>query len=203
MAARSSLLSLLLGALVVSGCDCGGGPPDDTFDGNVIVGDGSIPDSPTDAEADATSSGDVGDSGRVDSSTDGGADARDAAPDAGDRCSEPAVAVLTATEAVDQISTWAGMIVEITGTATRTALDCTDRTCPQDMPCCNTCTATVTVGGRVSLLGGECFTPPPECSGSECAQVCRPLLGLPQRFRGTLRDRGAAGVGLELFSVSN
>jgi hypothetical protein len=196
MASRCFRLSLAL-ALLATACDCGEGmPPDDTFDGNVIVGDGSVPDVEVDAETD---------SGALDSTiSDGPADAADAAdaiPDSGDPCSEPAVAVLTATAAIAELSTWQDMIVEITGTATATGLSCTNRACPPENPCCNTCTATVAIDSVVPLIDGLCFSGA-GCSGNECTQVCRPpLLGLPQRFTGTLRDRG--GAQLELHSVSN
>jgi hypothetical protein len=74
------------------------------------------------------------------------------------------------------------------------------------MQCCNTCTSSVAIEGTILLSGGECFAPPPGCSGSNCpgTLTCRPaLIGVPQIFKGTLIDRGADGVGLELFSVSN
>jgi hypothetical protein len=191
-------LSLSVGlAIAATACECGDPmPPDDTFDGNVIVGDGS---SLPDAEADSGFDGGEPEAGQDAGEHDTGEP--DATPDAGDRCVEPAVTVLTSSSAVAEVGMWAGMIVEITGTATQTGLSCTDRACPPDEPCCNTCTASVTIDGRVLLTGGECFTPPPGCSGNECAQTCRPLLlELPQTFRGELIDRGE-GVALELFSV--
>ena len=198
MARRWFRLSAAL-ALIAGACECGDvGPPDGNFDGNVIVGDGTIPDAEEDAAADAAE----------DASLDAGMDVPDTGdsmPDAGDRCLEPPVATLTAAEAIDQVDALAGMIVEITGTATRTALDCTEIACSKEMPCCNTCTASVSIDGTIQLSGGECFTPPPGCSGTNCpgTVTCRPaVLGVPQTFRGTLLDLGSA-VGLELFSVGN
>jgi hypothetical protein len=183
--------------LVAAACDCGDEmPPDDPFDGNVIVGDGTIPDAEEDAEADAA------EDAAIDAAADTG-DATDVMPDSGDRCSEPAVATLTSSQAIDQIGALAGMIVEITGTATRTALGCTEMACPPDDPCCNTCTGSVAIDGAILLSGGSCFTPPPGCSGTNCpgTVTCRPpLLGVPQTFKGTLIQLGNA-VGLELFSV--
>ncbi len=200
MASRCFRLSVVL-ALVATACDCGEGPPpDDTFDGNIIVGDGTVSDGAIDATEDASTDIDAssGDSGGEDA-----IDASDATIDAGDRCSEPPVGVFTASAAVDQVGALAGMIVEITGTATETGLSCSAMACPPEMPCCNTCTATITIEGVLPLVGGSCFSAP-GCSGSECAQTCSPaLLGLPQRFRGELLDRGGAGPALELFSVEN
>lgn len=201
MASRFYRHSLLIG-LLIAGCECGEEPPpDDTFDGNVIVGDGPVRadaalDGGIDAgEQDATSDAGDPDGGRSDAATDAGTS------DAGSICDEAPVATLTATSVAAELATYEGMVIAVTGTATQTAIACTEMACPPGVPCCNTCTATVSIAGVVPLYGSSCFTRPPGCTGTECGQICHPpILGLEQRFVGRLVDRD--GVGLELHSVT-
>src|SRR5690606_10466558 len=131
----------VLVAMLAVACDGNPPPFDPTFDGNVIVGDASSMDSGTDADLTDTSTT------TPDASVDGGVDdAADAGlEDAGDPCTVPATTTVSATEAVDRLAALAGTVIEVTGTATRTAFGCTDVVCPAEMPCCNTCTATVTI----------------------------------------------------------
>jgi hypothetical protein len=195
----------VLALLIVARCSCDEDPPpDDSFDGNVVVGDAMLRDAdrpPRDAEledgeVDRDSGEDGGDATRVDGSD---AETSDGEVDAGPNCDVTPVRVLTATEAESLAAQLAGMIVEITGTATTTALSCTELSCEDAGACCNTCTATVTIDAVIPLVASECFAMPPGCTGNECAQVCRPqVLGVPQRFLGRLRDDAA----LMLFSVS-
>lgn len=201
MASRFFRHSLLVG-LVVAGCECGEDPPpDDVFDGNVIVGDGPVAkDGGRDSAVDADLLDGATDSGTPDGGT---ADAAlDAGPqDGGTICDEMPVATLSATAAAAELDTYEGMVVAVTGTATQGETICTEMACPPDSPCCNTCTATVSIQGVLPLRDSACFTPGPGCSGTECGQVCRPpIIGLPQRFVGRLVNR--SGAGLELHSVT-
>ena len=107
-------------------------------------------------------------------------------PDAQDPCLAPAVETLTASTATAAVPRLAGKVVALVGTATTTALECTDRACPPEDPCCNECTARIRVG-PVRLAASECFAVSPSCMGDECNQTCRPpLLGLEETFRGVL-----------------
>lgn len=121
------------------------------------------------------------DAGFLDASDPGDAEPLDADP-----CLAPSAFTLSATEAAAQSEVLAGQLISLTGTATRTGLNCTDRACPEDNPCCNDCTARIRVGD-VLLQTSECYTSDLRCAGSECSQTCRPpLFGLPQVFRGVL-----------------
>jgi len=134
------------------------------------------------------------DSGAADAGLDAGVEP-DANLDAGaadgaaldaDICATEPVEVLTATAARARAGELAGLVVALTGTATRTALDCTERACPEEDPCCNDCTARIVVG-EVFLAASECYASEPRCAGNECNQTCRPpLFGLPQTFKGVL-----------------
>jgi hypothetical protein len=198
-------LSLLFALPACGGCGDPPPPPDGDFDGNVIVGD-AVP-SP-DAEPDAgEEDADSGELDAADAAEDGGdADAGEDAGDAADAevdCDPPAVRAVTATVAVAEAALLQGMIIEIVGTATVTALACTD--CADAGACTCTCTATTSIEGLVALIPSECFDSP-GCAGNECTQVCRPpVLGVEQSFRGRLNVRNSApgtGVELQLFSVS-
>ncbi len=167
--------ALILASLLALGA-CSDAPPRPTpsLDAGFISVDASlvdtgVPDSgPSDAQADA---------GIID----GGADA---GPADVDICARPAIETLTATST--DLPGFAGEIIALTGTATQSALECTDRACPEDNPCCNDCVARIRVG-NVLLAPSECYTTEPRCAGSECSQTCRPpLFGLPQTFRGIL-----------------
>jgi hypothetical protein len=193
---RVAILSLLLASVR---CDCGDpAPPDDTFDGNVIIGDGGAGDAAP--GADAMGDGSAGDASDGDGSAGDGLAGDTAEADAADPCAEAPIATLSATAAVAEIGTYDGRVVAVEGRLEPGPLSCTEIACPQDMPCCNTCTASVTVAGLVRLAESPC-SPPPGCRGSECGQVCSPaVLPTPRRCVGRLSN-GAAGVELILFSV--
>lgn len=184
----------ILLSLAAAGCSDDPLPIEELFDGNVIIGDARPLDArPRDAEAGSEETGtdlepedvfdpDAGDAGPGDGDT--GADASDAGP----ICGAPAVATISATSAA-QRADLDGLRVDLTGTATLTALRCTGISCPPDMPCCNTCTASIAVDGLVELLPGPCFERA-GCEGDECSQVCAPpILDVPQTFRGVLHHR--------------
>jgi hypothetical protein len=181
--------------------------PDPDPDGNVLVSDARVDGGadlgPVDLGLDAGADADLEDGGpdaAPDADDFDGGD-EDAGPDAGSVCDEEPVATFTATQAVAALSTHQGMIVEITGTATAAAINCGGRACPPEMPCCNTCVATVSVDQQVWLGPSACLSFAPGCSGDECGLVCRPAtLGIRQRFWGQLRDDNGQAV-LELHQV--
>jgi hypothetical protein len=212
MIGRPGPLLFALAAVLIAGAGCEGcsDPPiiDDTFDGNVVIGDATpAPDATRDAapDADATETStdtDGGDGGEVD--PDGEVpDAADSGIDAGIDCTPEVAETISATTAVADAERLANLFVEITGTATATALACT--ACADAGSCTCTCTATAAIDGLVALARSECFDSP-GCAGDECRQVCRPpILGTEQRFRGRLNVRNSGpekSVALELFSVS-
>lgn len=185
-AAGARVASLVL--LVSLGCAGTEPPPDDTFDGNVIIGeppaDGGAP-----REAGVPDGGpDPVDAG----SPEDASEPEDASPtDAGDPCAEAPALALTASAAVTRAELLAGQLIEVSGLPTQGELSCTDDVCGEEEPCCNTCQAEVSVDGILRLEASACFAIVPGCSGSECAVVCRPaLLGVPQRFVGWLDPTG-------------
>ncbi len=181
--------------------------PDPDPDGNVLVSDARVDggadlgpmDTGMDAATDATVDDGGPDAAPDADLLDGGDD--DAGQDAGTICDEAPVATFTATEAVAALGTHQGMIIEVTGTATAAAINCTDRACLPEMPCCNACVGGVSVDQEVLLGPSPCLSFAPGCSGDECGLVCRPAtLGIQQRFRGQLRDDNGQAV-LELHQV--
>lgn len=202
-----ALTLLAFGALLFGpACACDEIPDPDP-DGNVLVSDARV-----DGGSDLGAS-DLGMDAAADATVeDGGADAAldadlldggdtDANLDAGTVCDEAPVASFTATQAVAALSTHQGMIIEVTGTATAAAINCTDRACPPQMPCCNACVGGVSVDQQVLLGPSPCLSFAPGCSGDECGLVCRPAtLGIPQRFWGQLRDDNGQAV-LDLHQV--
>lgn len=143
---------------------------------------------------------------------DGGAELDAGPPDAADAgdldagqtdvdpCLAEPIETLPATAAADRAGALAGQVIALTGTATRTALDCTERACSEEDPCCNDCTARIRVG-EVLLAESVCFAAAPACEGTECSQTCRPpLFGLPQTFRGVL-STSTPDLELLLYSV--
>lgn len=210
-----AFFALLCSFTLSSACGgCEDPPPiDETFDGNVVIGDATPPpdgtgfDSGEEDEAgveDSGDAGDTGDSGSIgdDAESADGADDGGLA-DAGLDCVPEIARTISATTAVAEAETLDQLFVEITGTATAAALVCT--ACADAGPCSCTCTAPVAIDGLVVLEESPCFASP-GCSGNECTQVCRPpVLGAQQRFRGRLNVRNSGpekSVALELFSVS-
>ena len=178
-------------------------PPLD-FDGNVVVGDatagGETDRGPRDAANLDQGPVDVADAGAADEGiereSDAGLDA--AAPDLG--CNMPPDETVTATEAIANAALLENHVVAIIGTSTSTELSCMHQTCADGGMCCDMCSSAVAIDRTIPLLPSACFVSP-GCSGSECAQVCRPpVLGVRQTFRGTL-VRTDGGVRLELLLV--
>lgn len=185
-------------------------PPDESFDGNVIIGDASPPpdadpvDAADAAEEDEAGIDDAGDGGGGDAEAGTDAAPGDAVPaDSGIDCAPQAFRAISATTAIAEADLLQDQFVEITGTATVAALACTG--CADSGSCTCTCTATAAIDGLVALARSECFGSP-GCSGNECTQVCRPpILGVEQRFLGRLNVRNSGpekSVALELYSVS-
>jgi hypothetical protein len=203
-------IEIVLLLLTTAACKCGGStPPPSDFDGNFVSGD-AFPIAADRPLADAIAH-DAALDAELDASEDAASDAADAAdaelPDAGmdatpdSACSALPTASVNAMEAVAQSAQLAGMIVDVSGTATISAQSCTTQACADGGACCNTCSATIAIDGLVRLTGSECIAFSPGCSGNECARVCRPpLIGIGQHFRGRL-DRRDGGVLLELFDV--
>lgn len=205
---RPDLAAVLLAALAVlavSGCSS---DPliDDTFDGNVVIGDATRVDSRDAALADAKPDAMVTDATSSDVIT---TDSRivDADLDAGGEdamviCADAPVATLTASAAATQARALDGVVVDITATATVGPLSCTEIACGAGNPCCNRCTGPVVLDGIVEILSNRCFASP-GCEGTECRVVCMPLtLGIEGTYRGVLRHQPQAQltVGLELQS---
>ncbi len=202
---RTAPLLVALAALNLgSSCDDPDPPPDDRFDGNVVVGDGSTTrdaneDAAVDAATDAALDLGMVDVGFLD------AESMDREPpmprDASIRCDTPPSATLTATAAAARVDMLGGMVVEVVGTATVVNLRCTAMACSPAMPCCNQCNAAVALDGVLQVLANPCYRNP-GCTGDECRVACQPqTLGFPQRFRGLL-GRGVNGEpGIELFGV--
>jgi hypothetical protein len=189
-------IALLLGAIA---CDEDAPDPNDVFDGNVLIGDARALDA-TSRDAEPAPDRELLPEAGLDARPDATPDAAlDAALDAGFPCEGEPAETLTATEARARAPALDGLRVDVTGTATVGALACTERTCPPEMPCCNTCTGTISVEGQVILLPSVCM-PRVGCAGDQCDQVCSPVLGLAQTFRGVLRDRQQGPV-LELERV--
>lgn len=166
----------LASLLLFSACSDATPPPTPAFDAGFIS-----------ADASALDSGNR-DSGRADSGVDAGLNdvGADAGPADVDICARAATVTLTATTVEADLPQLLGAVIALTGTATQSALECTDRACTEDNPCCNDCIARIRVGD-VLLAPSECYTTAPRCAGSECSQTCRPpLFGLPQTFRGVL-----------------
>lgn len=199
---RTGRLLLAVVTLLAATWGCGGeGTPTDPFDGSFIAGDAEPVDAAPDPDGGPRDAG-IEDSGAPRDAAPADADPTDAEPpDAGpDPCLAPPVAEVSAAEARAMAGGLAGQVIDLTGTATAAALECTDLACPPEDPCCNTCIAAVLVDG-VRLAGGPCFDPAPLCAGSECAQTCRPpILGIPQVFRGVL-STAAPDLQLLLQSV--
>jgi hypothetical protein len=172
-------------------CSSSTHPPPD-FDANVLVGDampidlGPRPDARADAAEAGTDAG-------------GSEDADAEPPDSGIDCMATPVLTLSATLAAARASTLAGMLVEVTGTATIGIETCTATVCSATMPCCNTCTAPIAIDGLLPLEpSAECDPHRVGCAGNECTLSCSPpVAGVPQRFVGVLHQ----GPALELYSV--
>ena len=153
---------------------------------SVVIGDARAPD----ARPGPIDIGPAVDSGLADA-----ADLDTGTPDAGTLCDEAAVAVVTATAVAERAALLDGEVIVVTGTITQGTIRCTTIACEE--PCCNTCSAALSVGPLV-LVESACFSTP-ECRGTECGVVCRPpTLGLPARYRGVLR---AQPLELELIAV--
>lgn len=209
-AARPQLASplplLALALLFGDACACDEIPDPDP-DGNVLVSDARVDGGadlgPLEAGMDSGADGTVDDGG-----PDGAPDAdpidaadEDAGLDAGTICDEAPVASFTATQAVAALSTHRGRVIEVIGTATAAAINCTDRACPPQTPCCNACVGGVSVDQQVLLGPSPCLSFAPGCSGDECGLVCRPAtFGIQQRFWGQLQDDNGQAV-LELHQV--
>ena len=167
-------------------------------DGGLLIGDAQAPADaqPRDGGFDAS---DASLDASFDASLDTDAGHLDAsAPDATDPCALEPLATLSSTQAVAQSATWEGQVIEIVGTAT-TMVSCTERVCPREEPCCNTCSGAVVIDGLIPLTSNKCYET--GCAGTECAVTCRPaVLGVPGRYRGLLRGT-AGGVSLELLGV--
>ncbi len=197
---------LAMALLALCACSEQAAPDIPGLAGNVIVGDALVDLGPADVGAEDL--GDAGpdeDIGAVDLAELDAGSADDAGdlgpPDLGDPCAQTPVATLTSSQAVAELSTYEGMVVEITGVLEQGALECTDNACTKTDPCCNLCTAPVRIDQRVTLTQTACFTPAPGCAGTNCAQTCRPpLLGLSQRFSGRLVNAQGAAV-LELLAI--
>ena len=193
---------VLASAVVLGGCD--DDPTPVLPDANIITGtdgnpfdagspdaapDGAPPDSATD--------------GSVDAATDAGRDASEppdgstVPPDAGDPCAAAAVAVVSVAEARARETELLGQVITVVGTTTITGRACTQNPCDESPPCCNTCTATVTLAGGLGIAASPCFERP-GCRGSECSMVCQPpVLGTEGRYRGVLNS----GPVLELLAI--
>lgn len=208
--ALAPLLLLACGLSSAPSCSCEEPPPlDETFDGNVVVGDASPAPDATRSDRGTAEAGPEDAPGADASSDDGGplvdaaADAseEDSSTDAGPDCAPSASMTLTASAAVASAGALDGTLVEVTGTATTSPLRCTGGPCADGGSCCRQCRATILVDGVLPLTESECFASA-GCSGTECTQLCRPpLLGAPQRFLGRLRELQGSAV-LELYSVS-
>lgn len=178
-------------------------PPDDPFDGNVVVGDATAVDAAplADARPQDGATFDAADAGFLDGTSadapgprDGAGDGDVEVLDTGTSCGAPAVATVTASAAVTRLRELEGMVVEIEGTLTETGRSCTELVCPADRPCCNTCTATVSIDGIVRLEQSACFPSAPACTGDTCVLVCTPpIFGLPQRVRGVVMSPARPG----------
>jgi hypothetical protein len=197
-----SILALLLSASC-GGCD---DPPpvDETFDGNVVIGDATpAPDGSPEEDTGETELDGSEDSGMPDAEEDGGGPLDLGVDDAGIDCFPEISGTFSATTAFAEAAALDQQFLEITGTATVAQLTCT--ACADAGACSCACTATAAIDGLVLLEESPCFASP-GCSGNECTQVCRPpVLGAEQRFRGRLNMRNSGpekSVTLELFSVS-
>lgn len=202
-ALRLALLALA-GLTGAASCDEAEPPSDDTFDGNVVVGDGAPRDlGHPDAEA-GVGDGDVPDRALIDVGF-SDAEPTDRDPmigrDGGDPCAAPATQTLSATAAFAAVDRLAGAVIEVTGTATVGPLICTRRGCSMAMPCCNTCQGPVLIDGVLEVLGNACFRNP-GCNGDECRVACLPqTLGISQHFRGQLQRGPNNQPGIALFGV--
>lgn len=184
---------------------CGGcedrSPVDDTFDGNVLIGDASSSsDRGPNTLGDASAVGDASDAALRDE--DGSIPRTDAGRidggDAGNACAPLPMHTLSAATAIARRAELVGFVIEIVGTVTSSGLVC-DRCDGGACDCA--CRAQLSIDDLLPLAPSECFDDP-GCRGTTCTQVCRPpLLGAPQRFLGRLRAEKGDTV-LELLSVS-
>ena len=173
---------------------------DDTFDGNVVIGDAVIKDAVSDSGF-VDSEGDIGfvdasDAGRRDGQLrETGVDA--AEDDTGVmECNEAPQAMLTAPQAIARNAEFEGMVVDITATATVVVLSCTELQCSDKNPCCNSCDGEVLLDGLIEILPNSCFAAP-GCDGTNCDVICMPTtLPVQRTYRGRLRSNG-----LELHNV--
>lgn len=183
-------------------------PPPGQLDGNFIVGDGPSTVDALAADALVPSDRDSGpDAGAEDAAPldTGAADARPDATttpfDGGivESCVGSTTISLGAAEVVARASSLAGRLVDVVGTATVGPPSCTPSICPPESPCCNACSAELSLDAILPLRTSTC-TPQVACQGDECNLVCSPpVLGFPQTFRGVVRD--APTPGLELMRV--
>ena len=210
-APRGRLYALLAaGLLLAVGCSEDPDIIDDTFDGNIVIGDATRGVPRRDAQARDSSSADATqlDTGARDVGLDAGdPDPRDVEEpiDGGalDPCDEAPAATLTASAARDRASEFDGQVVVVVATATTSQVQCTEAACPPDNPCCNTCMALVSLDGQLPLRSSECNNVEVGCRGNECQLVCMPLvLSTRERFRGRLRANGRSGPELEFYGVS-
>jgi hypothetical protein len=141
--------------------------------------------SPTPPDADAAPEARADDGGPTDDAT-----ARDDAvvpDDGGTIC--PGDDILDAAELLRRRLEFDGSVVRVRGTVADTGPGaCTTRECPDDRPCCNTCTAElrlVGADGTGPLLQGT-GAASPGCYGDECHLVCTPYdVGRVYVLRGT------------------
>ncbi|MBI2374470.1 MAG: hypothetical protein HYV07_10795 [Deltaproteobacteria bacterium] len=180
---------------------CADPPVDLGFDGNFVVGDARDRD-------DAIS--DLGDTLSAEAGLDVDAESSDAAPldgadaDSSDRdggieaCEATATETLSVLAAIASAPRLDGLVVDVVGTATISSR----ATCvPSATPCKDVCVAPLELSPLLPLESSACFAEI-ACEGSACGAVCRPLVGIELRFRGTLRARtGTPSAALELLGV--
>lgn len=207
---RGALLALLFTASCADDQD-----GNDLFDGNFIVGDAAEGDRGPglDALQEDVDQGlrDAGDAGLGDVEEDAAADLGllDASPpdgepeDAGpDPCDVVPELTLTASAAFAQAQSLDGRPVAIEGVLGLGPVLCTDRACPVEDPCCNSCTASLRLDEILPVVSSACLTNV-GCDGDDCGLVCRPaVLGGAATYVGIVRDDPVAGGQLELISVN-
>ena len=117
----------------------------------------------TDAAANDANGGDSG------TSTDAGVDS---GVSSGDCAAIMPTTQIDEDDLAAQVQSLNGTVIAVVGTATVGEQRCSSIPCPLDNPCCNTCSAELTIGG-VALGESDCFMAP-GCTGNECELTCRP-----------------------------